>query len=142
MLDYLPMRSAQSLPSFQSVFGSYCLTASTPKYSAHHHYSHRTANQLSPSKMLTPHHQPAQQRRKRPQSQLKTGRWTPDEQEKFVQGLREYGKDWKKIGSLIPTRTLVQIRTHAQKMFQKLNIKSAADLNEATLDRLLRPASP
>jgi hypothetical protein len=31
-----------------------------------------------------------------------------------------YGKGWKKIASLIKTRTVVQIRTHAQKYFLKL----------------------
>lgn len=32
-----------------------------------------------------------------------------------------YGKGWKKIASLIKTRTVVQIRTHAQKYFLKLS---------------------
>ena len=31
-----------------------------------------------------------------------------------------YGKGWKKIAGLIKTRTVVQIRTHAQKYFLKL----------------------
>lgn len=31
-----------------------------------------------------------------------------------------HGKGWKKIAKLIKTRTVVQIRTHAQKYFQKL----------------------
>ena len=31
-----------------------------------------------------------------------------------------YGKGWKKIAQLIKTRTVVQIRTHAQKYFLKL----------------------
>jgi len=38
----------------------------------------------------------------------------------FVAGLMAYGKDWRRIGAQIPTRTVVQIRTHAQKFFQKL----------------------
>lgn len=38
----------------------------------------------------------------------------------FVHGLRLHGKEWKKIALMIPTRTVVQIRTHAQKYFQKL----------------------
>lgn len=32
-----------------------------------------------------------------------------------------YGKGWKKIAGLIKTRTVVQIRTHAQKYFLKLS---------------------
>ncbi len=31
-----------------------------------------------------------------------------------------YGKDWKKMQGLIKSRTLVQIRTHAQKVFKKV----------------------
>ncbi len=48
------------------------------------------------------------------------GRWTQEEHALFLQGLREHGKEWKKIALMIPTRTVVQIRTHAQKYYQKL----------------------
>ncbi|KAF1328250.1 Lhy protein, partial [Globisporangium splendens] len=47
------------------------------------------------------------------------GRWTKKEHELFLEGLKLYGKSWKKISSLVITRTLVQIRTHAQKYLQK-----------------------
>mmetsp|Transcript_31290 Transcript_31290/g.71584 ORF Transcript_31290/g.71584 Transcript_31290/m.71584 type:complete len:229 (-) Transcript_31290:2984-3670(-) len=49
-----------------------------------------------------------------------TGRWTAEEHRLFLKGLEEHGKGWKKIASLIKSRTVVQIRTHAQKYFQKL----------------------
>lgn len=49
-----------------------------------------------------------------------TGRWTAEEHHLFLQGLELHGKGWKKIASLIKSRTVVQIRTHAQKYFQKL----------------------
>jgi SHAQKYF class myb-like DNA-binding protein len=49
-----------------------------------------------------------------------TGRWTSEEHRLFLQGLEQHGKGWKKIASLIKSRTVVQIRTHAQKYFQKL----------------------
>jgi SHAQKYF class myb-like DNA-binding protein len=49
-----------------------------------------------------------------------TGRWTREEHEAFLQGLRRYGKEWKKVAALVKTRTVVQTRTHAQKYFQKL----------------------
>ena len=48
------------------------------------------------------------------------GRWTREEHHTFIKGLELYGKGWKKIASLIKTRTVVQIRTHAQKYFLKL----------------------
>jgi SHAQKYF class myb-like DNA-binding protein len=49
-----------------------------------------------------------------------TGRWTAEEHRLFLAGLDIHGKGWKKIAMLIQTRTVVQIRTHAQKYFQKL----------------------
>ena len=49
-----------------------------------------------------------------------TGRWTNEEHRLFLQGLEQHGKGWKKIAGLIKSRTVVQIRTHAQKYFQKL----------------------
>lgn len=48
-----------------------------------------------------------------------TGRWTKEEHELFLKGLEIYGKGWKQIATLIKTRTVVQIRTHAQKHFLK-----------------------
>ncbi|KAJ1422526.1 Homeodomain-like protein, partial [Ochromonadaceae sp. CCMP2298] len=49
------------------------------------------------------------------------GRWTREEHLTFIKGLEMHGKGWKKIASLIKTRTVVQIRTHAQKYFLKLS---------------------
>lgn len=42
--------------------------------------------------------------------------WSKEEHELFLEGLKRYGKSWKAIHKLIPTRTLLQIRTHAQKV--------------------------
>lgn len=49
-----------------------------------------------------------------------SGRWTTNEHEIFLAGLKEHGKGWKKIAEMIVTRNVVQVRTHAQKYFQKL----------------------
>jgi len=50
-----------------------------------------------------------------------TGRWTEAEHKLFLQGLETFPyRAWKKIATLIKTRTVVQIRTHAQKYYQKL----------------------
>lgn len=50
-----------------------------------------------------------------------TGRWTTEEHTLFLQGLQQYNKQWKQIAELVKTRTVVQIRTHAQKYFQKID---------------------
>ena len=55
------------------------------------------------------------------------GRWTPEEHRLFLEGVMLYGKDWKKMQALIRTRSLVQIRTHAQKVFKKVAIKRNPD---------------
>jgi SHAQKYF class myb-like DNA-binding protein len=47
------------------------------------------------------------------------GRWTTEEHLQFLKGLELYGKSWKKISSVVKTRTVVQIRTHAQKYLIK-----------------------
>ena len=51
---------------------------------------------------------------------LKEGRWDPEEQSLFIQGIVKFGIKWKSISSLIDTRTPNQIRSHAQKVFKKL----------------------
>lgn len=49
-----------------------------------------------------------------------TGRWTEEECDKFEEGLKKFGKQWQLIAKEIPSRTIVQIRTHAQKHFLRL----------------------
>ena len=51
---------------------------------------------------------------------INKGRWTEDERNNFIQGIVLYGINWKKVKSLIPTRTAVQVRSHAQKFFLKM----------------------
>ena len=48
------------------------------------------------------------------------GRWTKEEHQAFLQGLKVYGREWKKVAQNIPTRSSAQIRSHAQKYFAKL----------------------
>jgi len=49
-----------------------------------------------------------------------SGRWTQDEHQAFLEGLKDCGREWKKVALRIPTRTSAQIRSHAQKYFSKL----------------------
>jgi len=49
------------------------------------------------------------------------GRWSAKEKKLFLEGLHTFGKGrWKKIGQLVTTRSLVQIKSHGQKMVKKL----------------------
>lgn len=46
--------------------------------------------------------------------------WTPEEHARFLQALQLYDRDWKKIEAYIGTKTVLQIRSHAQKHFGKV----------------------
>ena len=50
------------------------------------------------------------------------GRWSEEEQEKFLEGIVLYSINWKKVKTLIETRTLMQVRSHAQKFFYKMKL--------------------
>ena len=55
------------------------------------------------------------------------GRWSKEEHEKFLEGIVLYGINWKKVKTLIGTRTSIQVRSHAQKFFYKM--KTCKDVN-------------
>ncbi|CAD8108174.1 unnamed protein product [Paramecium sonneborni] len=48
------------------------------------------------------------------------GRWTKDEHQRFVEALSIHGKNWKKVEEYVSTRSGAQIRSHAQKFFNRL----------------------
>ena len=52
-----------------------------------------------------------------------SGRWTKAEHLKFLEGLKLYGKNWRKIQLHVGTRTTTQARSHAQKYFARLQEK-------------------
>ena len=49
-----------------------------------------------------------------------SGRWTEEEHQKFIEGILEYGNEWKKVRKIIKTRTSTQARSHAQKFFLRI----------------------
>lgn len=60
-------------------------------------------------------------------SNLNRGRWSEEERNLFNLAYHWYGKDWKKLQELIPSRTPVQIRSHAQKIDKKNMKKEEAE---------------
>ena len=55
-------------------------------------------------------------------SNFNDGKQKKDEQNLFLKGIALYGNNWKKVKSLIRTRTTVQVRSHAQKFFNKAKL--------------------
>lgn len=49
-----------------------------------------------------------------------SGRWTKEEHQRFVEGLKKFGKNWKQVEEYVGTRNGAQIRSHAQKFFNRL----------------------
>eukprot|EP00884_Botryococcus_braunii_P013582 jgi/Botrbrau1/22224/Bobra.168_1s0055.1 len=74
-------------------------------------------------------------------------KWSESEHERFTEGLKLFGRDWKQIVAHVGSRSVAQVRSHAQKYFLKLE-KSGNALEvppprpkKAALPRLLPGAS-
>ena len=48
------------------------------------------------------------------------GRWSKEEHNKFLEGIVLYGINWKKVKTMIGSRTSIQVRSHAQKFYYKM----------------------
>lgn len=95
--------------------------------------SHETMSETTLSAIDSGRESPAKKQRKPYTLTKKREVWTSEEKSRFVEGLSLYHKDWKKIEQYVGTKTVVQIRSHAQKYFQKL---------QKTQSRSLSPVSP
>ena len=49
------------------------------------------------------------------------GRWTRAEHNKFMDALEKYGRNWELVQKKVGTRTLLQVRSHAQKVFLNMS---------------------
>lgn len=68
---------------------------------------------MNSTTVLTPEHHDKNQSKA-------VGRWTKEEHQKFVEALKLYGKNWKQVEEHVGTRNGAQIRSHAQKFFNRL----------------------
>ncbi|EGG17309.1 myb domain-containing protein [Cavenderia fasciculata] len=56
--------------------------------------------------------------------------WTNEEESLYVQGVKLYDKDYRKIQTLVKTKTVEQIKSHHQKVQQKLKKHNISDINK------------
>ena len=52
--------------------------------------------------------------------QRRREKWTMEEHELFIQGIEQYGRNWESVEQVVGSKTRKQIRSHAQKYFEKL----------------------
>ncbi|KAL9258885.1 REVEILLE 8-like protein, partial [Drosera capensis] len=52
--------------------------------------------------------------------------WTDEEHDKFLEALELFDRDWKKIEDFVGSKTVIQIRSHAQKYFLKVQKSGTA----------------
>lgn len=53
--------------------------------------------------------------------------WTEEEHDKFLEALQLFDRDWKKIEAFVGSKTVIQIRSHAQKYFLKVQKNGASE---------------
>lgn len=51
---------------------------------------------------------------------VNVGYWSLEEHQLFIDCIYQYGNDWKKIITNFKTRNMIQLKSHAQKIFKKL----------------------
>ena len=54
-----------------------------------------------------------------PKLQL-TKAWTEEDEKKFSDAMRTYGKDWKRIRTIVGSKSIDQLKTFAQKLKERI----------------------
>lgn len=65
---------------------------------------------------------------------IRGGKWSSEEHQAFLEGYARFGRSWRDITTVVPTRTAEQIRTHAQKYFKAERQRRAKSDDDDVLD--------
>ena len=57
-------------------------------------------------------------------------KWSDDEHRMFLEGMKLYGRSWARVATHVQTKNTVQIRSHAQKYFNRLKRVQGARLRQ------------
>ncbi|KAJ7570002.1 hypothetical protein O6H91_01G103400 [Diphasiastrum complanatum] len=69
-------------------------------------------------------------------------RWTEEEHERFLEALKLYGRNWRLIEEHIGTKTTIQIRSHAQKFFCKVECQQSKGENHSGVSQHINIPPP
>lgn len=63
--------------------------------------------------------------------EIKTGKWEESENQRYLEALKRYGKNWDKIQNYVKTRDSLHIRSHSQKLMKRLRNCVSNGCNQA-----------
>jgi SHAQKYF class myb-like DNA-binding protein len=63
-------------------------------------------------------------------------KWSDEEHRMFLEGMKLYGRSWARVAAHVQTKSTVQIRSHAQKYFNRLKRVQGAPALPSTMNQL------
>ena len=49
------------------------------------------------------------------------GRWAASQNDRFMTAIEKYGRNWSEVQKKVRTRSIAQVRSHAQKIFLNMS---------------------
>lgn len=65
-----------------------------------------------------------------------SGKWKKTERDRFNKALYKYGKNWDEVQKYVKTRTVAQVRSHAQKIIYHMSKEERRRLAMTDLERM------